>query len=249
MRWDAYSSNAEHVYSDSCNSPSTSEPARYSVIRIGEPTAVEHSKNQIPPYPVVYDLYRAQRFLGVGVKIPDPVGLNEQLSEINAKWGAPRKMNITVLVVRQTDEMYLEALREAWIGGKINDIVVVVGVYDDAATIAWAGVISWTKNEEIKVDMRNAILDLKTLAAPPGTVEYFQYWKLLRIVEAEVSAKFEHRRISEFEYLNASITPSFAFKMWLGIIALLLNIGMTIFFWIADPFDNGFRSSYNRFRY
>ncbi len=272
VRWDAYSSNDEHVYSDSCNSPSTGEPGRYTVIRVGEPTAYPHSytnyikgnpdtllrrtgqverfKNKIPPYPEVYDLYRAQRFLGVGVKIPNPVGLNERLSEINAKWGAPRKVNITVIVVKEADEMYLEALKEAWIGGKINDIVVLVGLYDDAATIAWAGVVSWTPSEQIKVDMRNAILDLKSMQ-PPGAVggEDIRYRELLDIIESQVSAKFEHRRISEFEYLNASITPSFAFKMWLGIIALLLNIGMTIFFWINDPFGNGFRSGYNRFRY
>jgi len=261
VRWDAYSSNGEHVYSDSCNSPSTSEPPRYTVIRIGEPTAVEHSytnyikgapdtllrrtgqverfKSKIPPYPEVYDLYRAQRFIGVNVKLPDPVGLNDRLSEINAKWGAKRKVNVTVIVVKETDQMYLEALKEAWIGGKINDIVVVVGLYDDAETIAWAGVVSWTPSEQIKVDLRNRILDM----------EKFGGYRLLTVIEEEVSTKFEHRRISEFEYLNASITPSSTFKLVLGIIVILVNLGMILFFWINDPFDRTFRSSYNGFRY
>jgi hypothetical protein len=268
VQWNAWSSNNEHLYSDSCNSPGTSEPARYTAIRVGEPTAVEHSyknyikgnpdtlvrrsgqverfKNQIPPYPQVYDYYRAQRFLAVGLKLPNPVGLNERLSEINAKWGAPRKVDIVVVVVRESDEMYLEALREAWIGGKINDIVIVVGVYDDASTIAWTGVISWTKNEQIKVEMRNAILDLKSLAPPAGHSEDFRYRELLDVVEYQVSSNYQHRRISDFAYLNASITPSGTFKLWLGIITFILNLGMTVFFWLNDPFDNGFRSSYYR---
>jgi hypothetical protein len=267
VQWNAWSSNNEHLYSDSCNSPGTSEPARYTAIRVGEPTAVEHSytnyikgnpdtivrrtgvterfKNKIPPYPQVYDLYRAQRFLAVGLKLPNPIGLNERLSEINAKWGAPRKVNITVVVVREPDEMYLEALREAWVGGKINDIVIAVGTYDDASTIAWAGVISWTKNEQIKVDMRNAILDLKSLAAPAGHLEDFQYAELLDVIEYQVSAHFEHRRIQEFEYLNASITPSNTFKLVLGIIAVLVSLLLQIFFWVNDLFEQ----YTNRLRY
>jgi hypothetical protein len=208
---------------------------------------MERFKNKLPPYPEVYDYYRAQRFLGIGIKFPNPMGLNDRLSEINAKWGAPRKVDIVVIIVAETDEMYLEALKEAWIGGKINDIVVVVGVNPaDKTTITWAGVISWTKNEQVKIDLRNAVYDLRTLAPPAGASEDFRYRELLDIIEYQVSSKFQHRRISDFEYLNASITPTDAFKLWLGIITFLLNLGMSIFFWLNDPFDNGFRSSYYR---
>lgn len=256
VRWDAWSSNSENIYANGCNSPSTGEPERYTAIRIGEPTAVEHEFTnyikgnpdsllrregamnnfglKIPPYPQVYDLYRSQRFLTVGVKVPDPVGLNERLSEINAKWGAPKKVNIITVVVREADEKYLEALREAWLGGKINDIVVVVGLYDDSSTIAWAGVISWTKSEQVKVDLRNAIMALGQ----------FDPQKFLQVVEQEVSSKYEHRRISDFEYLKASIEPSSTAKTVIWVLSLVLTIFLSAYFWINDPFEDGFRNPY-----
>jgi hypothetical protein len=257
VSWDATSSNGENVFHDGCNAPYTSEPERWTIIQIGEPTAVEHSYTNyikgnpntilkrtgaaekygalVPGYPGVYDWYRAQRFLiGNSVHLPDPVGLNRHLSEINARLGAKKKVNIVVLVTSIEDQAYLEAVREQWIGGKINDTVVVVGVNKDTLEVRWAGVISWTKSEQVKVDLRNRILDQTVLDGH----------KMLDAIEQEVSSKYEHRRISEFEYLDASITPSTTFKIWLGILSFLASIGMAIYFWINDPFDNGFRSRY-----
>ena len=256
--WDAMSSNNENIYHNGCNAPGYAAPARWTAIKIGEPTAVEHDYSNyikgspdtllrrtgasdtygkfVPDYPRVYDLYRADRFLVVGAMVPNRAPLNQRLSEINAKLGRQKKVNIDVIVTAVADERYLEAVREKWLGGKINDVVVVVGVDGYSLKIAWAGVISWTHNETLKVDLRNQILDMNVLDGS----------KLLDIIEQEVVVKYDHVRISEFEYLNASITPSMTFKVWLGVIAILLSLGLEIFFWLQDPFDNGFRSSYRR---
>jgi len=265
VQWDAWTSNNEVVYSNGCNPPGTGTPARWDAIKIGEPTAVEHSYTnyikgnpdsilrregaeaqfgpKLPNYPRPYDYYRDNRFLTIGVKLAGIDQLNYRLSEINGKLGAARKVNIAVVVVREADEKYLEALREHWLGGKINDLVVAVGVYDDATTIAWAGVISWTKNEEIKVDIRNAILDLKNLDGNSAN-------QILTIVEDQVVAHFEHRRISEFEYLKASIEPSHFSKVLLTVIGLILAIGMQVFFWLEDPFEQFQTNAFNKqYRY
>lgn len=261
VEWDAWSSNGENIYSNGCNSPYTSEPSRWTVIKLGEPTAVEHSYTNyikgnpntlmkrtgaaekygqfVPAYPRVYDYYRANRFLVDRVAVPNLAALNFKLSEVNARLGRKKKVNIDVIVTAISDEEYLEAVREKWIGGKINDTVVVVGVDGDTLKMRWAGVISWTKSEQVKVDLRNRILDMDVLDPD----------KMLNAVEEEVSTKFEHRRISEFEYLNASITPSNTFKFWLWAIAIVLNVLMTIYFWNNDPFDNGFQSRYSTYKY
>ncbi|HTK04055.1 MAG TPA: hypothetical protein VL500_00565, partial [Candidatus Eisenbacteria bacterium] len=147
--WRAESSNGEQVYYDGCNPPGASEPARWTAIRIGEPTAVEHEytnyikgnpdsimrrqgaaerfKGRLPSYPRVYDWYRADRFLAVGVRIPDLGALDARLSEINGDLGAAKQVDIIVVVTDVGDEAYLEALRETWLGGKKNDFVVVIG--------------------------------------------------------------------------------------------------------------------------
>lgn len=262
--WDdayyAETSNGESAYASTCHRPGSGSPARWNAIQIGEPTAVEHSYQnyikgnpdslmrrqgaakrfgaKLPKYPEVYDYYRSNRFLAVGVPIANLPALNERLSEINARLGAAKKVNIVVVAVNEADQSYLEALRESWIGGKINDTVVVVGMPDYPA-IAWAGVISWTKSEEVKVDLRNRILDLKT----------FDGERLLSAVEAEVGGKYAHRPMSDFEYLKATIEPSTAVKWWIFIIGVLMAAGLEIYFWRNDPFgDDGWNGSFRRYR-
>lgn len=247
----AVSSNDETIYSNGCFAPGSSPPARWNAIRVGEPTAVEHSYENyikgnpdsvlrrqgvaarygkaLPDYPKVYDWYRADRFIAAGVTVPDLRRLNERLSEINARLGAPKKVDIIVVVTSQNDEDYLEALREHWIGGKQNDLVVVIGA-PQFPDIAWAGAISWSRSEDLKVDIRNRLLDLKA----------FDGDKVLDIVEQEAAAKFVHRPISDFEYLKATIEPSSGVTWFLFILGLVLGVGLQIYFWIEDPFGDRF---------
>lgn len=248
--WTATSSNGETVYSKGCGRPGASDPDRWEAIVIGEPTAVEHSytnyikgnpdslmrrqgaaerfKDRLPPYPSVYDHYRITRFLAIGVAIPDQAALNRRLSEINGRLGARKKVNVVVVVVKEDDQRYLEALRETWLGGKINDFVVVIGAPEFPA-VAWAGVISWTRNEDLKVAVRDEIVAL----------DAFDGTKVLDIVETNVETKFEHRPISDFEYLKSTIEPSSTVLWIIGIVGILLALGLQIYFWFEDPFGDG----------
>ncbi len=260
IEWEAMSSNRELVYHDGCNAPGSASPARWNAIVIGEPTAVEHSyKNyikgnpdsilrrqgaekkfagRIPRYPVVYDHYRANRFLVVGAAVPEAARLGARLSEINARLGSPKQVNITVIVVREDDQSYLEGLREAWLGGKKNDLVAVVGLREspeavDRPEIAWAGVVSWTKNEEVKIGIRDRILELTT----------FDGDKVLDIVAEEVAAKFVRRPMADFEYLKSTIEPP-RWAIWLiFVLGCLIAVGLQIYFWLEDPFGDEYRSS------
>lgn len=253
VAWNAYSTNDERVYYDGCNAPSASEPARWTAIRIGEPTAVEHAydnyikgnpdsilrrqgaaerfRGRLPSYPKVYDHYRIDRFLAIGVTIPDRAALDQRLSEINGRLGAKKGVNIVVVVVREADQAYLEALRETWLGGKINDFVVVIGAPDPPA-IAWAGVISWTRNEDLKVQVRDEIVALGT----------FDGTRVLDIVERGVETKFVHRPISDFDYLKSTVEPSSGVTWTIGILGVLIALGLQIWFWFKDPFGDGHAS-------
>jgi len=261
INWNAVSSNGETVYHDGCNAPGSSPPGRWQSIVIGEPTSVEHGYTNyikgnpdsilrrqgaekkfagtIPGYPRVYDHYRADRLILVGgAGVPDAARLNRRLSEINAKLGAPKQVNIVLIVVRRSDQMYLEGLREAWLGGKKNDLVVVVGLPEtpempDRPEIAWAGVVSWTKNEDVKIAIRDRILELKN----------FDGDSVLDIVQEEVAAKFVRRPMADFEYLKSTIEPP-RWAVWtIFILGCLIALGLQIYFWIEDPFgdDSGSR--------
>lgn len=253
VTWDAHSSNGEHVYHDGCNSPGSASPARWDAIVVGEPTAVEHSytnyikgnpdtilrrsgaaerfRRSIPAYPQVYDHYRANRFIAAGTQVPDLGRLNARLSEINARLGAPKQVNVSVIIVAERDPMYLEGLREAWLGGKKNDLIVVIGAPEFPA-VAWAGVVSWTRNEEVKIAIRDRIASLQS----------FEGDAVLGIVAEEVERKFIRRPMADFEYLKSTLEPP-TWACWLlFVLGCIISVCLKIYFWRNDVFnEEGYR--------
>lgn len=252
LYWSASSTNHETVFSDGCNSPGSSPPKRWLDIRVGEPTAAPHDytnyikgapdsilrrqgiaekyKSLIPEYPRVYDYYRANRFLVVGVK-----GVNSaaetrwrnELDEINADLGPSKWVHVIVILVPTADRTYLHALEEAWLGGKKNDFVVVVGV-PDYPKISWAGAMSWTKSEELKISVRDQIENLRT----------FDGDKVISLTRGEIQGKYVFRPMDDFEYLSASVTPSKGVMIFLFILGICVSAALQIYFWREDPFGD-----------
>lgn len=253
-RWQAKNGLGEIVYADSCNAPGTAEPLRYKIITIGDPTASEHTyvnyiqgnpdavmkregipekfEKKIPDHPKVFDHYRANRFIAVGLTIPGLGQLNQKLSEINGRLGPKKQVNIIVIVVNEEDQSYLKAFTESWLGGKKNDFIVVLGA-PQFPKVSWAGVVSWAKNEKFKEDLRVTLLE---------NYSNFDGEKILDKIETEVKERFERRHMAEFEYLKDTIEPSKLASWLLFIFGFLTAIGLQIFFWHNDPFSK--RRSY-----
>ncbi len=250
VTWNAVTSNGETAFSDTCNRPGSSPPARWSAITVGEPSAIEHGyvnyikgnpdtilrrtgaaekfKGKVPEYPRVYDHYRANRFIAAGAAVADLGRLNARLSEINGRLGPARQVNVIVIVTDVGDPAYVEGLRESWLGGKKNDLVVAVGVPSSGA-IAWAGVVSWTKNEEVKIAIRDRLI----------TMPSFDGDAVLDVVDEEVRTKFVRRPMADFEYLSATLEPP-TWACWLiFVLGTLLSLGLSIYFWREDPFGGG----------
>lgn len=259
LEWNAVSSNDELVYHNTCNAPSDSDPARWSRIVVGEPTAYPHAFTNyikgnpdsimsrqgvnaalvatVPEYPEVFDHYRVRRFLTAGqVNIPNIEGLNDRLSQLNAELGSVRQVNMIIMVANTADQMYLEAVRQAWLGGKKNDLITVIGVRpaDGKLELAWVGVVSWTKVEDIKIAIRDEIM--------AGGV--FDGDRVLSVVRSQVAAKFVRRHMSDFEYMKATIEPTEGVQWALFAVGILLSVLLSWYFWVYDPFNDG-----PRFRY
>lgn len=263
--WEAKTTNGEIAYTNGCNRPGSSPPARWKRIKVGEPTAIEHRYTNyikgnpdsvirrkggketygdlLPDYPSTYDHYRISRVLGVGVSVPGAGKLNKRLSEINANLGARKQVNIILLVVKTGDRGYLHALEEHWIGGKKNDAVIIVGT-PHFPEIAWAGVMSWSDSEAMKIRIRDGIEGLKV----------FDGDKILDIVEREIASGFVRKPMSDFAYLEATISPSSGWLWFLYVFGIILAVGLQAYFWVADPFgEDGYfarrRFRRNRFRF
>jgi hypothetical protein len=257
INWNAVSSNREPVYHDGCNRPGFPAPARWGQIIVGEPTAVEHwytnyikgnpdsilrrqgfaerFKGKIPQYPRVFDYYRDDTFLPVGISVPNRRGISDALSALNAIFGAAKQVNIILVAVAEGDPSYAEALRESWLGGKKNDVVVVVGL-SHFPEIGWATVLSWSKSEDMKIAIRDKLLALKTWDSS----------SVVDIIRQEVENRFVRRRWKDFDYLKSTIEPTTAMQLTLGIVGVLLSVGLSILFWIYDPFDSDLPSRRSR---
>ena len=117
----------------------------------------------VPTYPKnIQDYYRINRAISVGVAVPDIQQWNADISNILKQLGPQKQANVIVLFVNTNDPQYEYALRSAWLGGKKNDIVVMIGS-TEYPKIDWVRVMSWTDKEIFKIELRDAIQELENI--------------------------------------------------------------------------------------
>lgn len=186
-------------------------------------SAKEQYKDKLPKYPQVYDYHYANRVIPVGVQVADIEDWNYRLALILRELGPKKQANIIIVLAGETDSQYAHALEEHWLGGKKNDVVVVLGV-PEYPKISWVHVISWTDRELLKVKLRDALLDLKTLEAE----------KVVTLIDSHVNELFVRKPMKDFEYLWAEVTP----PMWINVLAFMIAIfgsmGLTYVFQRRD---------------
>ncbi len=258
--WTATSSNDETVYSSTCNPPYASEPADWTRIRIGEPTAQEHSytnyiraagsssilrsrgvaarfAGQLPDYPRVRDFYRIDRVINAGAAVPatDLQTLQAALDRTNDRLGAARQVNITAVLTSVSDRGFAEGLRERWVdsdhGAEKNDFTVVIGL-PEYPRIGWVEFVTWTRNERVKDNVRTRIEALPAFDAAA----------VAHIIENEVDNNFVRTPMAEYEYLYATVTP----PTWILVLGWLITLAVTgvlgSYFWVNDPFEKRHRN-------
>jgi len=245
--WDwNVSSTAGDFTVDRIDRRGSDEPPRWTRVRINEPVALPHSfinyikaapdslfhkssgleEKQLallPAYPSVYDYQWINRVIPVGLALPEAAEWNTQLALTLRKLGPARQVNVIVIVVKTPDQSYVHALEKHWLGGKKNDVVVVLGVAE-YPKISWAAVMSWTKEELFKVELRDALIALGHVDNTP----------VVETIEKHIAKKFVRRQMKEFEYLKDEIDP----PAWAIVLAFLLatvgSIGLSLWFRKTD---------------
>lgn len=245
-KWFVYSANLKESWEiGRVDYQGANEPGEYRQVKIGDPASTTNSysnwikaasdsvfhedggleekyKEFIPEYPIkIYDRFKVDRIVSVGVTIPDIAKHNHRLSVALKQLGPKKQMNAVIVVVDASkipNAEYAYAVRRAWNGFKKNDAVTFVGV--NAGKIEWAEVLSWSKASIFDVELRDKILADRGKALDLNNV--------ISYIETIGMQSYERRSMKEFEFLKDEI----ATPMWLIILAAIVNaiaIFVTIF--------------------
>lgn len=246
------------------DSQGANEPARYTSVNVGDPVSknanyqnwlkaskdtlfkdaasiAEKYADRLPAYPnKIYDYYRVNRAVQVGVRLPQANVWNEEISKALVQLGPKKEMNLVFVFANNVDNDYPYAVRYHWDGLKKNDMVVFVGLRNNVIT--WSETLSWSKNPAVEVRAReymNAFVGKNINELKPvDTVQAIKY-----IADKD----FERRPMEDFEYLRGDIKP----PLWLVIFAIVFaigsGVGLSILFHRNELFPKS-TSSYNSYR-
>lgn len=215
------------------NSQGTLEPPRYTRVEIGEPASLQNSYSNfvkanpdsifntsnfahlvdnnydLPNYPEVHDYYRVNRVLVTDPSLPKNIyrQLNESISMELRKLGHEKEVNVVLVLTSEESTDYAKALEYKWLGGKKNDVVIVMGI-SEYPSINWVKSFGWSSTNRIYLSIedsfQNKDLDTETFAVQLSTL---------------IREHYTRRPFEEFKYLMDEMSP----PLWSVIIAFILN--------------------------
>lgn len=244
--WYLSTTNSERIDIYTIDWQGVNEPPRWTRAKKGDTTSLTHSytnyikaasnslfrrvglvekyQDQLPNYPQnIYDYHYLDRMVLIGTSLPDLREWNSDLRELNADIGRKKESNIVIVITKNKPDEYFYALEQHWIGGKKNDIIVVIDV-NDAGKINWTETMAWTDSHIFKVNMRDDLLAVGNLNRK----------EILAVIQTVTLKNYVRKPMKDFEYLKQSITPTKGQYIGLTIFGLLLSLGISWFVYKND---------------
>ena len=133
--------------------------------------------------------------------------LNESISMELRKLGHEKEVNVVLVLTSEESTDYAKALEYKWLGGKKNDVVIVMGI-SEYPSINWVKSFGWSSTNRIYLSIedsfQNKDLDTETFAVQLSTL---------------IREHYTRRPFEEFKYLMDEMSP----PLWSVIIAFILN--------------------------
>ena len=181
----------------------------------------EKYKAVIPPYPLrLINGWTAVRIVPIGVKIDNLTDWNTKLGKSLGILGPKKQMN-AIVVIADSTKYPVElsyAVRRVWQGFKKNDAVIFIGI-DQQNNVVWSNVMSWSKNSQFDVEMRNKILEQQT----------FNFDAMLTSLDQIGMQYYQRRSMKEFEYLKDDV-PFDWFILGMTILGEILIISGYVYY-------------------
>jgi hypothetical protein len=178
---------------------------------------------KVPTYGSTYDYYRFDHARAVDVDVPNLKEWNVQLANTLKLIASRKQVNINVLFTK-LDRTFAEALESEWVGGKKNDVTVVIGV-KEWPKVEWVQVFTFARsagNELTTIQIRDAILaNPEFLSNPQVSVS---------TIGSIVSKTYKRKSMEEFEYVLQEATPTIKTTVITVILLIILMGVMTYFF-------------------
>ncbi len=225
--WKVYST-AGDIEVDRIDEQGDDEPPRWTKFQKGQPISVEHSFDnyvravpesvinagpmseeeaaKYPSYPSVYDLQYVNR----AINMPDQKWWNDNLAEVLKTLGPAKQVNI-VMVRTQSGEQYASRMARAWLNGKQNDVIVIIGTDTTSNVVSWVKVIGWSELPLFNIQLADTIKSIGTLDRKQEIVD---------AIVNQINTNFVRTHMSEYDHLRDNISP----PTWAIILAALLSI-------------------------
>ncbi len=139
--------------------------------------------------------------------------------KLNAILGPQKKSNVIIVSAKTSDQNFENYLKQKWIGGKKNDVIVLFGV-SQYPKIDFVRIISWTKEESLKTELKDELYSV-------GSIDNIE--KIVDIIQKNVYNKFVKRDFKDFEYLKENISIS-GWGIFFLILINLATIGGYIYY-------------------
>lgn len=177
----------------------------------------------------IYDLHRIDRVLfdkRLPISNQTKRYWNDRLSWILSRISPKTKMNAIVLITAEKASTWTWDLKASWLGGKINDSVLIIGT-TDGVKIDWVETFSWSKEKMFDVALRDSVRDVNELKPE----------EILGVLEWAATKYFVGTKVADLDYLKDEVDP----PLWVIILAIVLSsgisIGLGIYFHQNDPFE------------
>lgn len=79
--------------------------------------------------------------------------------QLNGKFGSTKQLRLWVLIFKNKSELISEYQKNYWVNGNKNELVICIGI-DDKNQIQWVNDFSWSRSQELLVDIKQKIYNL-----------------------------------------------------------------------------------------